>query len=328
MILKTKGIGERSSVKFNRLVIVLLLLIPLIVGVWYEASLRAVNAESEKRKMLVIVKGQATDKILSKLKEDELIRSELAVKIYLYLNKEQGSLQAGTFELSQKMSVTEIVDTLKTGSFDVWVTIPEGWRAEQVVDQLVDQGLVDGSAKAETYKVLAKEEGRLFPDTYLFAKDSSLENIKQKMLDNFEKRTAGLNTEEADLVLASLVEREAKDDKDRPMIAGVIKNRLNIGMPLQIDATLQYVMDNKRPIGADWWQTPVVTDKKVKSPFNTYLNVGLPPAPICSSGLSSIKAALSPTKSDYLYYVSEDNGITHYAKTLEEHNANVAKYLK
>lgn len=306
------------------------LLVVVTIGIvaWYWENLRAVDESSQEQKVFVVVKGQATDKILQKLKENGLIRSKLAAKTYLYLNKELGELQAGTFKLSPTMLVSEIIDSLKNGTFDVWVTIPEGWRAEQIVDELIVNELIDESERTNAYKRLQKNEGKLFPDTYLFAKDSNLETMEQKMLGNFEIKTKGLNITNQDLILASLVEREAKDDKDRQMIAGVIENRLKIGMPLQVDATLQYVMDNKRQIGAQWWQTVAVTDKKVKSPFNTYLNTGLPPAPICNPGLSSIKAALNPAESDYLYYLSEDNGTTHYAKTLAEHQENIKKYLK
>lgn len=295
---------------------------------WYRENLRAVDENSKEQKVFVVTRGQAVNEILQKLKEDGLIRSKLATKIYLYLNKRLGSLQAGTFKLSPAMSAEQIINGLENGSFDVWITIPEGWRSEQIADQLIKQGLIDESTKPEAYKTLSKEEGKLFPDTYLFAKNSSLETIAEKMLNNFENKTAELNIKNEDLILASLIEREAKHDQDRPMVAGVIKNRLNIGMALQIDATLQYVLDNQRPIGVQWWQAVAVADKKVKSPYNTYLNIGLPPAAICNPGLSSIKAALNPAESEYLYYISEDNGTTHYAKTLEEHNENIRKYLK
>lgn len=307
-----------------------LLLIIVVAGAvsWYKANLAAVDAESKEQKIFVVARGQTTDKILGKLKDDGLIRSELAVKTYLYFNNDYGNIQAGTFKLSPAMTAEQLVNVLKNGAFDVWVTIPEGWRGEQIVDELMDNGLMDLSKKTEAYEQFRKDEGRLFPDTYLFAKDSGSEIMKRKMLDNFEVKTEGLDITDQGLVLASLIEREAKHDSDRSMISGVINNRLKIGMPLQIDATLQYVMDNRRPIGAQWWQTVAVADKKVESPFNTYLNKGLPPTPICNPGLLSIKAALNPSESDYLYYLSEDDGTTHYAKTMAEHQENIRKYLK
>lgn len=334
----SESTGERCSVrckiankrvkKISPKVILLSLAVLLVAGAWYRTNLWAADENSQEQKVFVVAKGQAADEILQKLEENGLIRSKLAVKIYLYLNKNHGSLQAGSFKLSPAMSVEEILNNLRNGVFNVWVTIPEGWRAEQIVDELIVNGLIDKSTQNEIYRQLRKEEGKLFPDTYLFAKDSSLEIIKQKMLANFENKTKGLNITDQDLVLASLIEREAKHDQDRPLIASVIRNRLKIGMALQIDATLQYALDNQKPVGVQWWRTVAAADKKVKSPYNTYLNKGLPPGSICNPGLSSIKAALNPAESDYLYYLSEDNGTTHYAKTLVEHQENIRKYLK
>ncbi len=133
------------------------------------------------------------------------------------------------------------------------------------------------------------------------------------------------------VILASLIEREAISDEERPYIAGILLNRIEIGMPLQVDATVQYAIGSKRcvsKIDCDWWQTPTRADLEIVSPFNTYTFTGLPQAPIANPGIMSLRAALEPVDSDYLYYIHDPEGRIHYAETLEEHNSNVAQYLR
>jgi UPF0755 protein len=295
----------------------------MVLG-WYRLSLRPIDSKSPSAVIFVISKGESTVKILTRLKNQNLIRSPAAARIYLYFTGQTGSLQAGSYRLSSQMRLSQIIDELQHGTLDVWVTILEGWRSEQIVDEIVNQGLLADIPKSEIYQQFRQSEGRLFPDTYLFAKDSSPDLIIQKMTDNFQEKTSDLDLQPSSPTLASLVEREAKHEEDRPKIAAVLKNRLKIGMALQVDATLQY----GKASPADWWPQISALDKEIESPFNTYKYPGLPPGPIANPGLSSIKAILSPNKVDYLYYVSEPDGTTHYAATLDEHNANIRKYLR
>jgi UPF0755 protein len=156
-------------------------------------------------------------------------------------------------------------------------------------------------------------------------------------LGNFDKKvTAAMRLDAAKtgitfdqtITLASLVEREGRTDADRPMIAGILLNRLHQKMPLQVDATLQYAL-GYQPFEKSWWKKELTDDdKKINSAYNTYANPGLPPGPIANPGLASIKAAIYPTATDYLYYLHDSTGAIHYAKTVEEHNANVRKYLQ
>src|SRR5581483_2493272 len=119
---------------------------------------------------------------------------------------------------------------------------------------------------------------------------------------------------------ASIIERETKSEEERPIVAGILLKRINAGWPLQADATIQYALGNWDPVNAD--------DLKIQSPYNTYLNTGLPPTPICNPGLSSINAAKNPTQSNYWYYLHDKDGQIHYATTIDEQNANIAKYLQ
>lgn len=305
----------------------LCILLTLIVGSsvwWYFYNLQPVSATKTPETLFVVPKGQPTKTILSRLEEAKLIRSATVMNVYVYLSKQQGTFQAGSFRLSSSMVPTQIIDELQHGTIDTWVTIPEGWRAEQIVDELVSDGLLANIPLKELYQEFAKHEGYLFPDTYLFAHDSTTDQTIKKFTDNFSQKTSNIQLSPSNVILASLIEREAKLAADRPLIASVLTNRLKIGMPLQVDASIQYALANSK----DWWPSILLANRKVASPYNTYFHAGLPPAPIANPGISAIQAAVNPSKTDYLYYVSEANGTTHYAKTLGEHNANIAKYLR
>jgi UPF0755 protein len=149
------------------------------------------------------------------------------------------------------------------------------------------------------------------------------------MNDTFTAKTSGLTPQGSNLsfadsvILASILERETKTDAERPVVAGILINRLNLGMPLQVDATVQYAVGTSK----DWWPILTLEDLKVNSLYNTYKYAGLPPGPIANPGLSSLKAAFNPAQTDYLYYIHDPTGQIHYAKTLAEQNANIAKYL-
>lgn len=325
--------------RFQILPLVAILTLPVLLFLWYRYSLLPVNSASPKEEVFVVPKGQTTSEILGRLEDEGLIKSSLAAKVLLKLSSNTGSLQAGSFRLSPSQSTHQIFEELKHGTLDAWITIPEGWRAEQIVDKLVEQDLLAETSKSSLYQQFRQYEGRLFPDTYLFAKDSTAEQIIRRLTDTFSQKTDGLSGSRQPitndtLILASLIEREAKHAQDRPLVAGVLKNRLDIGMALQVDATLQYAKASRDSTiyangsTADWWPGIAAADKSLTSPYNTYASSGLPPAPISNPGLSSIKAALSPTKVDYLYYISEPDGTTRYAVTLEEHNANIRKYLR
>jgi UPF0755 protein len=178
-------------------------------------------------------------------------------------------------------------------------------------------------------KILIDNEGYLFPDTYYFYKNSSLDVVIQKMKDNFNSKIDDGLIKEIEnqgktlydvLKMASILEREVVSDDDRVIVSGIFWKRIKLGMPLQADITIAYIL------GIDKWKYSS-EDIKINSPYNTYTNLGLPPTPICNPGLSAIRAAIYPKQTDYLYFLSAPDGTTIYAKTLEEHNRNKAKYL-
>lgn len=274
--------------------------------VWWRFSLSPVSSDKNTR-TFVVEKGDGVKEVSVRLKEANLIHSRIA---FFLLERffAKNSLQAGSFKLSPAMTAEEISNKLTVGTEDVWITIPEGWRNEEIADYLFGLGFVGDSVV-----------GRLFPDTYLVPKEATVEGIVALMAKNFNTKVTFPVTNDQ-LIVASMVEREARVDADRPLVASVIYNRLEAGMALDIDATVQYALGY-------WKKDLTMDDLKINSPYNTYQNAGLPPGPICNPGLASIRAAVTPAKTDYLYYISDKTGKIHFATTLEEHNANVAKYL-
>ncbi len=297
-------------------------LVVAIAGVmWWNFATSPVNPQDTKTRSFTVSSGEDVRAIAKNLGDQGLIRDPVSffVLVRLVLHTDT-KLQAGSFQLSPAMSAQEVASKLTFGTEDVWITIPEGWRATQILDYLKTQGFDTTSAS------WSADEGRLFPDTYLVPKLSTVASIHDLMLKNFTTKTSDLAIDNQTLILASMVEREAKDAADRPIVASVFLNRLNAGMGLDVDATVQYAIGYTTQDG--WWKKNLTLDDlKIASPYNTYIHAGLPPGPICNPGLSSIDAVLHPTQTNYLYYLTGKDGQMHYAQTLDQHNANVAKYL-
>ncbi|MBI2589701.1 endolytic transglycosylase MltG [Candidatus Berkelbacteria bacterium] len=226
---------------------------------------------------------------------------------------------------------------------EITVLFPEGWRIEEMAARLTGEKLITNPGEFYSALSMPDQFGQLFPDTYRFAESGSADAIVLKMLANYKKRIAGFTVGSEDLILASIVEREAKHDEDRAAIAGVYANRLKLGMKLDADPTVQYAKANELHLkcvaetyetGADclevnWWPVLLRADYlSIQSPYNTYLNAGLPPAPISNPGLASIQAALKPAEHDYLYFITDKEGKAHFAKTIAEHQENIVQYLQ
>lgn len=280
--------------------------------------------------------GASSGEIARLLADRGLIRSPLAFRLYLHLKRLDKALKAGEYELSPGLSPASIAGILAEGRTALYrVTIPEGFTLKQIAARLAEAGLVEEDRFWEAaasapfdYEFLAdgppgsqRLEGFLFPDTYYFARGTPAEEIIAAMLRRFrtvftgemEARAAelGLTVRQA-VTLASLVEREAKLESERPLVAAVFHNRLRLGLKLESCATVQYLLDKPKPVLLE-------EDLKIPSPYNTYLHPGLPPGPIASPGLSSLKAALYPASVPYLYFVANPDGSHTFSRTLAEH---------
>ncbi len=312
------------------ILIILLCGVTLSFGAWNWANSPA-DSKNTVSSMFVIAKGEGIRSIGKSLKEQGLIKSEIAFYLLVKEKSFDNKIQAGDFRLSPSLSLEQIITTLTQGSLDVWVTIPEGKRSEEIVAILKKQLATVTPLWEEEFK---KHEGYLFPDTYLIPQDADASLVISLLTSTFEKKYEAAvvkqtspYTKEEIVILASLIEREAKFPEDREKISSVLHNRLEIGMALQIDATVQYALgfqtqENK------WWKGSLTnTDLKKVSPYNTYLHPGFPPTPISNPGLASLLAAANPDNTSYLYYLSDKTGHNHYAETFEQHQANIAKYL-
>ncbi len=313
----------------RKLLIVTFILIIFVVGFsfWWKNGLSPVDKKDTSQKVFVIPKGMAVRSVGNELKEQGLIRDPVVFFIYLRKNGLDQNIQVGSYKLSPSMNLQEIMDTISHGTIDTWVTIPEGLRSEEIAEILKQEIPTYESTWIEA---LRREEGYLFPDTYLIPKDGDIETIISIFKNNFNTRIESINLTPSDsrlndiVIIASLIEREAITDEEKPLIASVISNRLSDGIALNIDATLQYA---KGKVNNKWWTVPTASDKKIDSEYNTYLYPGIPPGPISNPGIEAIKAANAPASSDYYYYLHDSSGKIHFSRTLSEHNENISRYL-
>lgn len=316
-------------------VMVFLLVVLLFVGgslAWWFDSTRAVDPKDTDPVTFRVNAGDGVRAIAANLAGDNLIRSSTAFFVLVKLMGIERNLQAGEFRLNRTMDSRTLARELTHGFEDIWVTTLEGWRNEEIATALAKNLNLPESEFLRSAKT-----GYMFPDTYLIPQDATAGAIISIFTSAFDKKVtpqmradikAKGMTLESVVTLASIVEREGRTDEDRPVIAGVLLNRLEKGWPLQADATLQFALGYQSQEKTWWKKVLSEDDKKVKSPYNTYANPGLPPGPICNPGIAAVKAVIYPKQTDYMFYLHDPSGAVHYAKTLEEHNANVAKYLR
>lgn len=303
----------------------------LIFWLWWSQAVKPTNPDDKTSVLFTIENGENIRSIADRLQKQNLIRSPVAFFLLARFGTVADKIQAGEFRLTRSINMYEIADSLTHGTVDVQITIPEGWRNSEIALKLAQVLSIP-----ENEFLKAASEGFMFPDTYLIPKEASASQVSKIFLENFNKkvtdrelnlsRQKNLTLEEL-INIASLVEREAKFDDDRPVIASVILNRLKIGMKLDIDATVQYAL-GYIPAEKSWWKKELtLEDLEVDSPYNTYKNPGLPPTPIANPGLEAIVAVLQAPKTDYLYYIADSTGKSHFAVSFEEHARNIAKYL-
>ncbi len=326
--------------KFVYIVLTLFAAIFVLMVIFWWQIRTPLNSAGEVE-IFEVNKGDSAELIAQNLKKAGLISSPFLFRLYIFLSLDQYSLKPGQYELSSKMSIRDIGDILVLGGTnEVLITIPEGFNLKQVENRLIAAGLakqgevVNYKFSVEAPPILndkpksASLEGYLFPDTYHFFKDAVLFDVISEMINNFNRKLnpdlkAAINNSSRStyeiLTMASLIEKEVPKDSDRSIVAGILWKRLKTGMPLQVDATLVYITGRNEISEAD---------KKINSPYNTYLYRGLPKGPIANPGLSAIKAAIFPESSPYWYYLSAKDGATIFSKTLEEHLRNKALYLR
>jgi len=312
------------------------------VAVW---PLLPVGREDRSSRVVEIPRGATAGTIARMLADQGLVRHELAFRILARLYHVDRGLKAGRYRLSPSMSSLEILSRLRRGErLQVVVTIPEGWTAEQVAVLFARHGF---GSREEFLRLFSRREevaewvpddpsirypveGYLFPDTYVFGGEEAPAEVLSFLVQRFRRafspdlerraRELGLTVHQA-VTLASVVEKEARREEERALIAGVFWNRLRAGMRLDADPTVRYALGKM--------EGPLLpADLKVDSPYNTYRRPGLPPGPIASPGLASLLAVLYPRESDYFYFVARPEGDHVFSRTLEEHNRAIALLKK
>lgn len=336
------------NINKKRLAIICSIFIILIVLVVAFVFIQIGPYDKNNKKDIVIdiPQGATTNTISDILYKNKLIRNKVMFKLSVKLSNKAQNFKAGKYLFNQTYSNEEIINDIASGKIyndGIKVTIPEGSTSKEIVSILVGKNLGDEGTYEklisdpkefyEKFKFLKEEditslEGFLYPSTYYFDEDSSEKEILSMMLSQFNKvytdklrdRQKELNmTTEQVVNLASIVEKEAVLDKDRPIIASVFYNRLKIGMPLQSDATIQYIFKERKKI-------VTYKDLEIDSPYNSYKNKGLPPTPIASPGIKSIEATLYPEKTEYLYFVAKMDGGNNYSTNYEDHLKYVKEY--
>lgn len=328
--------------------IVLLIFAVLISGIWFVWQLSVSHGSAAQD--FAIEPGAGVNQISLELYNSGVVNSRLAFETYLYLKGIEGNIKAGTYDLPSS-TITELTSILLEGPGvdDKRITFIEGWTLADYAREVEKEGLASeqefievvshpksNGFSDETFPILYSKpdsvdlEGYLFPDTYFVYKDVDANEIVKVLLNTLQQKITLQMAEDIDaqektlheiLTMASIIEKEVRTDRDRRIVSGLLWKRIDAGMALQVDATVNYITGDSKP-AVTYDQT------KIDNPYNTYLYRGLPPGPISNPSLSAIQAAVYPTESDYWFYLSTPDGETIFSKTLEEHNAAKQKYLK
>ncbi len=331
--------------RFLRVLVALAFIMLVGVGVgafgyWFRERVAVDRSVPRTPKVIIVPNGATGHEIAALLAHEGVLTSAFTFEVLARLRGERSRMQAGQFRFAAHLTQRDVLRQLVEGGQQVavWITIPEGYTDAQIAGTLAAHRLGDEAQLASEFarasltfdgRKTASLEGYLFPDTYLIPRDAKPAGIAKMLTDQFHaglpanarKRARALGMTIPQIVtLASLVEREGKVDAERPLIAGVIYNRLHRGMPLQVDASLEYIFKRHKDV-------ITYSDLALDSPYNTYRHTGLPPTPIANPGMPSLRAAFFPQASDYLYYVAMGSGRHAFSRTLSEHNANVARYL-
>ncbi|HLC45012.1 MAG: hypothetical protein A2722_02530 [Candidatus Doudnabacteria bacterium RIFCSPHIGHO2_01_FULL_50_11] len=355
---------NHTRFKTALLALVLILLLAASAAIYGYSKLNTPRTQLSHEKTFTVRTGEPTRDIASELEDQGIIGSALVFRLYAALTGQAAKIQAGTFKLDSSMTAKEILQILTLGRStgnEVRITFPEGLTVDEYADRIERSGLVSAQSflkaqasltNTDDYSFLADRphgrdlEGYLFPDTYDFRRGATSDEVLRVILKNFDRKLSSDLRDEITrqgktvfdtITLASIIEGEvgrnykpgtnltqedfARLSTERGLVAGVFANRLKANIALQSDATLAYVTGRTG-------ERATIEDTKINSPYNTYRFRGLPPGPINNPSLDSIKAAIYPARTDYMYFLSKPDGEAVFSKTLEEHNENKAKYLK
>lgn len=347
---------ELNKTQITALAIAVICVLAMIFVIWLPMKI------GQGQIVVRISKGASLSQISSELHNNGVIRNRYLFMVYASALGEDKNLKAGNYVFKDKASLTEVLTKLSKGLSlpdDITAFIPEGYNVWEIDERLANLGFIQRSEFAGQF---ISNEGQLFPDTYKISSDNALfsdengslmgnkaidslkkeaviKTIGSKMMQNYDQQTAEIlkdltpEKKREIIIIASMLEKEVRSEKDMAIVAGIIYKRLERGMPLQIDATVSYgaCLRNFKATGdkinCDVSQIAVGKEVRIDSEYNTYTRKGLPIGPISNPGTKSIRAALNPEKSSYVFYLSNKEGQIVYSKTGWEHTANRAKYI-
>ncbi len=323
---------SKNALIFKVLAILFAVCVLVVLGCGFYYQSLIISSNSLGEVSFKISSGESVSAIANRLQNEKIINSAVIFRLHIKLSGLDNKIQAGDYTIMPNATIVSLAELFQHGTNDVKLTFIEGWRLEQFAkyaDEQLDSVLYD-----EFMQAAQDKEGFLFPDTYFVSGDIDATALVHLLAVTFDERVQPLfsqeNLQRVDLspkevvILASLIEREAKSFEDRKVIAGILLKRLREGMRLEVDATTQYVVGNSD----DWWPHDLTLDDlNNESPFNTRVNFGLPPSPISSVSLDAITAVIFSQESPYYFYLTDTEGKMHYAETLDQHINNISLYL-
>lgn len=335
---------EHARAPWIRLAVLAALLLAA-VGAWLYLN-PTPGADGSPPATVIVREGDGWNEATERLREQGLVRRPLTFKAIVLLSGARGQLMPGRSRLTKGTSSRDLIAALTDPDNPLNLVVPEGWRLGQIREAMLAKKLTtqeQWSAALESppdSPVLSSRppgvslEGYVYPGSYSFTAANPAEDLVREGVASLEERLTpriraglreqGLSVHEG-LTLASMVEREAQEPRERPIIASVFLNRLQRGMRLQSDPTTQYAVGEP----GNWWKPHLTSaDLRDPSPYNTYVHEGLPPGPICSPGIASIEAIARPASTRYLYFVARGDGTHEFARTYAEHERNVQRYLR
>lgn len=323
-----ENLTVRSRQHANRRTIAILISIGALTTFLYLSQIRPPD-NFPISELVTVSEGSSLREIAAALEKNSVVRSARALRIVVTLMGHDNNVRAGDYLFKEPKGLISVARAISIGAFGLEpmrVRIPEGATTREMA--LIFSGRLLRFNKDTFLEEARPMEGLLFPDTYFFLPNATEDLVVRTMRQNFDAQMAAIEDKvkafgkplKDVVIMASLLEREARKTEDKKMIAGVLWNRLNIGMLLQVDATFLYTL------GKGTYQL-TTADLQSDSPYNTYRYKGLPPTPIGSPSLSSLEAAVTPSKHNYLFYLADKNGVTHYSKTYSEHLRNKRKYI-
>lgn len=349
MVKRHNRVRSKGRLVVSLLIILSILAVCTVVGfkLYISAAAAPMDPASTSYVNVNIPSGSSTNRIGVILSDNELVKDPSKFKLIVRLEGYEGKLKAGEYSLSKSMTTQEILEILALGGAAATkrFTIPEGYSIAKTADKLEDEGFINRETFLDevengefSYKFMTelpdgpnRLEGFLFPETYEVYADATEDDIINRMLSQFDAvfideyyaraNELGLSLHKI-ITIASLIESESKISFERPIVASVIYNRLSIGMPLQLDATVQYALGETK-------ERLLYKDLEIDSPYNTYIIPALPPGPICSPGEEAIHAALYPDETDYIFYVlkPDKSGEHNFAKDINEFNRYKTQYI-